>query len=40
MKKALFIGKKRLAMEQDCSTVVYILGESIVKVWKTYGMCV
>ena len=39
MKRALFIGKRRLATEQDCSTVIYILGESVVEVWKTYGMC-
>ena len=38
MKKALFIGKQRLATEQDCSTVIYILEESIVEVWKTYGI--
>ena len=38
MKKALFIGKQRLATERDCSTVVYILEESVVEVWKTYGI--
>ena len=33
MRKALFIGKQRLATGQDCSTVVYILG----KAWSKYG---
>ena len=37
--ESFVIGKQRLAMEQDCSTVVYILGETIVEVWKTYGVC-
>ena len=30
--ESFVIGKQRLAMEQGCSTVVYILGESIVEV--------
>ena len=38
--ESFVIGQQRLATEQGCSTVVYILGKGIVKVWKTYGMCV
>ena len=33
MRKALFVGKQRLATGRDCSTVVYILG----KAWSKYG---
>ena len=37
--ESFVIGKQRLATEQGCSTVIYILGESVVKIWKTCGMC-
>ena len=33
--------KQRLATDQDCSTVVYILGESMIEVWENiWYVCV